>query len=296
MNYTYEEKPPLTLQGTIEPYVCHVQQAIANRVCAEPHSHEYIEVLYCTCGNFEIWLNGRYFQFLTGELVVINSHEIHTIRSVTDGSYIVLRFLPEIIYSAGNSVFEAKYISPFLINSSRHQRIFHPNELSGIDTFACMNDILNEYMKKQYGYELAIRTQINAIFLQILRYWNSKNIDLELDTGVSGEFLEKIHTVMDYIGTNFSDCITASDAAAMCNVSYSYFSRIFKQITKHSFSEYLNYVRITEAEKLLASTDLSMTEIAMLTGFSTSSYFIQQFKLHKHISPKQFRKNLFAKR
>ena len=100
---------------------------------------------------------------------------------------------------------------------------------------------------------------------------------------------------MDFIANNFRDDITVSDAAAMCNVSYSYFSRIFKQITKHSFSEYLNYIRITEAEKLLASTDLSMTEIAMQTGFSTSSYFIQQFKLHKHISPKQFRKNILAR-
>ena len=38
--------------------------------------------------------------------------------------------------------------------------------------------------------------------------------------------------------------IKISDLAKMCNVSYSYFSRIFKQITKHSFSEYLNYIRV----------------------------------------------------
>lgn len=295
MNYEHEEKPTLSAQGTPEQYICHMQATRSNCVCTIPHSHEYIEVLYCTGGDFEIWLNGKYFNFSKGDLVVINSHEIHTINSLSEGHYIVLRFLPEIIYSAGNSVFEAKYISPFLINSSRHQRIFHPEELEGTDIAKRMTDILEEYVKKPYGYELAIRTYINGIFLQILRYWNTKNIDLELDTGVSGEFLEKIHGVMDYVSANFENDITASDAAAMCNVSYSYFSRIFKQITKHSFSEHLNYVRITEAEKLLASTDLSMTEIAMQTGFSTSSYFIQQFRLRKHISPKQFRKNLFSK-
>lgn len=225
---------------------------------------------------------------------MINSHEIHTIKSQTAGEYVVLRFLPDIIYTAGSSVFEAKYISPFLINNSKHQRVFRADETAESSIPEMMMNILEEYVKKQYGYELAIRSDINKIFLWILRYWNSKNIDLELDVTLSNDLITKIQQVMDYISNNFRDEITASFAAKMCNVSYSYFSRIFKQITKHSFSEYLNYVRITEAEKLLAATDLSMTEIAMQTGFSTSSYFIQQFKLHKHISPKQFRKNLFA--
>lgn len=295
MNYDYEEKPPISSHGTQEPYTCHMQVSRPRDICTPPHSHEYIEVLYCTGGNFDIWLNGKYFDFSKGDLVVINSHEIHTIKALTDGHYIVLRFLPDIIYSVGSSAFEAKYISPFLINNSKHQRIFRQDEIAQTDIYRHMVDILEEYVKKPYGYELAIRTYINSIFLWILRYWNSKNIDLELDTSISNDLVIKVQRTMDYISTHFRDEITASNAAAMCNVSYSYFSRIFKKITKHSFSEYLNYVRISESEKLLASTDLSMTEIAMQSGFSTSSYFIQQFKLHKHISPKQFRKNLLAK-
>ena len=295
MNYEYEEKLVISENGTQEPYICHLNPTRAQVICTPPHSHEYIEVLYCTGGTFDIWLNGKYFEFAKGDLVVINSHEIHTIKSQTEGHYIVLRFLPDIIYAAGSSAFEAKYISPFLINNSKHQRVFRTAEINETAIPEMMMNILEEYVKKPYGYELAIRSDINKIFLWILRYWNSKNIDLELDTSISNELTTKVQQVMDYISTNFRDEITASDAANMCNVSYSYFSRIFKQITKHNFSEYINYVRITEAEKLLAATDMSMTEIAMSTGFSTSSYFIQQFKLHKHISPKQFRKNLFAK-
>ena len=65
---------------------------------------------------------------------------------------------------------------------------------------------------------------------------------------------------------------------------------MFKKVIHKSFREYLNYVRITKSEILLATTDLSMTDIAMKTGFSTSSYFIQQFKQVKNMSPKKFRK------
>lgn len=295
MNYSYEEEIARDEYNNKATYICHHQTSEKNSICAQPHSHEYIEVLYCTDGNFDIWLNGKYFSFASGDLVVINSHEIHTIRSQTEGSYMVIRFLPEIIHSAGNSVFEAKYITPFIINNSKHQRVFRKEEISKTCIPQQIFDILDEYEKKQYGYELFIRTTICSIFLWILRYWNAKNIDLTLDTSLSNDLILKIQGVMDYVTNNFQEEISVQDVADMCHVSYSYFSRIFKQITKHSFTEYLNYVRITEAEKLLVSTDLSMTEIAMQTGFSTSSYFIQQFKLHKFISPKQFRKNILTK-
>jgi len=76
----------------------------------------------------------------------------------------------------------------------------------------------------------------------------------------------------------------------ICNLNFSYFSRAFKRIMRKSFKEYMNYFRITKAEKLLISSNLNITEIAQAVGFSTSSYFIEQFKKFNSISPKQFRK------
>lgn len=94
-----------------------------------------------------------------------------------------------------------------------------------------------------------------------------------------------------HIDLNYKYDITAESAAKICNMSYSYFSRFFKTVMKKTFNEYLNFIRIVEAEKLLLTTNLNITEIAHETGFSTSSYFIQQFKRHKKISPKQFKKS-----
>ena len=88
----------------------------------------------------------------------------------------------------------------------------------------------------------------------------------------------------------YSD-ITALDVAKHCNLSYSYFSRTFKKIMKQSFTEYLNSYRISKAEYLLSATDKSIVEIADELGFSTPSYFIQQFKAKKNISPKKYRTN-----
>jgi len=152
-------------------------------------------------------------------------------------------------------------------------------------------EILEECTLRKYGYELAVRTKINEIFLWFLRYWHKQNKSIDLNIASYQSAASRMGDVFKYVSENYGSDITAYDMAELCNMSYSYFSRSFKKIMKKSFSEYLTYVRISEAEKLLITTDMNITEIAMQVGFSTSSYFIQQFKNIKMISPKQFKKN-----
>ena len=63
--------------------------------------------------------------------------------------------------------------------------------------------------------------------------------------------------------------------AELCGFSYSYFSRSFQRLMHRSIPDYLNSLRVAEAEKLLISTSLTVTDIALATGFETSSYFIK---------------------
>ena len=80
-----------------------------------------------------------------------------------------------------------------------------------------------------------------------------------------------------------------AQAAATVNMSYSHYSRQFKRIMGRSFREYINAVRISAAENLLLTTDMSVTDIALASGFATSSHFIESFKKHKKITPAKYR-------
>lgn len=62
-----------------------------------------------------------------------------------------------------------------------------------------------------------------------------------------------------------------------------------KKHTGHSPIEYLLNKRLKEAEKLLGTTDLSITQIAEIVGFGSSSYFSQFFKKNKNMSPREYR-------
>lgn len=278
--------------GITQPMCVHTQNSSGMHICAGAHMHDYIEMLYCTKGKYIIWLNGNQYTFSKGDLVIINSREVHTIYSATedDGSYICARFLPDILYISTVSAFDVKYVLPFMLNNSSHQRVFSAEEISNTFIPYLMNEMLGEWSRREYGYELAVKTDISRIFLWIVRYWNSLNVDISTPNISSEEMIDCMKMALDYISKNYSDDIKASEVADMCNLSYSYFSRIFKQYMKKSFSEYLNYIRLSNAEKLLASTDKPITEIASECGFATSSYFIKQFREHKNISPKQFRK------
>ena len=268
----------------------HVQTGYGIRMMTAAHIHNYIEIIYALSGKYQIILNNQDYSFQAGDMVLINSNEIHKISSLTEGrnEYIVVKFEPELFYTTSQSLFEMKYVMPFILNESTHQKVFVKEEIEKTVIPGLISNISREFEDKNYGYELALRANIFHLFLFILRRWNEENADLNIDKEISRDMMKRMQSVFDYIEENYYNDITAYDMALRCNLSYSYFSRLFTRIMKRSFREYLNYVRITKAERLLTTTDSNITEIALQVGFSTSSYFIQQFKLYTGISPKQY--------
>ena len=287
----YEEHTNLN-EGILYPFECHIQKGLGKVTVANAHYHYYIELLYCISGKAQVFIAGKSYNFYVGDMVLINSREVHSVYNTSEDiiEYIVVKFDPNVLYSTSIAVFETKYVLPFTLNKSTHQKVFTNDEIKATYIPRLINEIFNEYTKKTYGFELAIRNNIGGVFLLILRNWHDKGLDLNINTNINENTLKKLQKIFDYVDKNYMFDISAESVASAFNMSYSYFSRFFKASVGKSFSNYLNYVRITEAEKLLLSTNLNITEIAMEIGFTSSSYFIQQFKHYKNLSPKQFKK------
>lgn len=79
--------------------------------------------------------------------------------------------------------------------------------------------------------------------------------------------------ILLFIEENLNRSFTIEELCSAFHCSRSYISHLFCSSTGHSFPEYLNLLRMEEARKLLAQTDFPITEIALKTGFSSSSYF-----------------------
>ncbi|MBE3102525.1 MAG: helix-turn-helix transcriptional regulator [Firmicutes bacterium] len=105
------------------------------------------------------------------------------------------------------------------------------------------------------------------------------------------EELNRLGKVIEYIELHYNEDINVEMACGLLNLNYFYFCRMFKKVIGRTFVQYLNYVRVSVAEKLLLTTNMPITDIIMETGFSSLSYFNRIFKSHKGCSPSTFRKS-----
>lgn len=98
-----------------------------------------------------------------------------------------------------------------------------------------------------------------------------------------------IEDVKHYICENYAVDFSAADIAGTFGYNEKYLGRIFKARCGQSIKEFCNALRINEAKRLLVTTDLSVTQIAGMTGFHTVSYFNYVFGKQTDMSPTQYK-------
>jgi len=114
-----------------------------------------------------------------------------------------------------------------------------------------------------------------------------------VQTGKEESLGSLITIVKSFIHKNFSQDITLEDAAHLVHVSPCYLSRVFSQEVGVPFKKYLITVKLDYARRLLLSTNKSINEIALESGYHDISYFCRAFKKNVGIPPYEYRiKNL----
>lgn len=255
------------------------------------HFHDYVELLYLYDGKLRVWLNGKEYAFNEGELIIINSKESHRLESAAPESrYYVIKFNPEILWASNGSAKETRYVLPFLNSSSTHPRVFPASFVSEAGIGALVADAVSAWKNRPVGYELLLRGDVLKIFGHVVGCLSDLGVEIKYTVG-SGSLYGIMDNIIDYVNQNFTSC-DERELAKRYKVSYSYFSRTFKQMMNMSFKEYINYLRINEAQRLLLTTGKSITDISMEMGFSSPSHFINVFRRHMGRAPKQYRKNI----
>lgn len=189
------------------------------------------------------------------------------------------------------------------------------------------NSLLKRYTEALYGAydnELQVKAKAYELCVLIHRMFHDYIIDVEYDvcqyanlrlSEISGqdhltEFMRSYVNVLngkrtmaknkpkqlvvaeakEYIDSHFSDSITLDLVADRVGVSSYYLCRMFGQMEKVSFSNYISHRRIEEAKRLLIETDESITVIAEKTGFGSQAYFGMVFKKQTGLSASHYRK------
>ena len=103
------------------------------------------------------------------------------------------------------------------------------------------------------------------------------------------EITDKLKVVLQFIQDHYQKGITVQELADLCHFSEYHFMRFFKRHMNMTSIEYLNQYRLEMASRQLAETNLSVTSIALESGFNNISYFNRVFKRKFGVTPMEYR-------
>ena len=104
---------------------------------------------------------------------------------------------------------------------------------------------------------------------------------------------KNVEKVKTYIETHFKEELTRESLASEVFMNPDYLSKLFKKNTGSSLMDYVTKVRIERAKELLERTVLTISEIAIETGYSNTAYFTKMFKKYTNgVTPREYRKGL----
>ena len=138
------------------------------------------------------------------------------------------------------------------------------------------------------GSNLYADSLANLLAVQLLREYSSHKMPAEKQY-VNGLTNKKLALVLDLIESDLAEDLSLSTLANAAGLSEYHFLRMFKQSTGVTPHQYVISQRIERAKELLKRTDMTITEIAYLLGFSTPAHFTHHFRRKTGVTPSELR-------
>ena len=135
---------------------------------------------------------------------------------------------------------------------------------------------------------IAVYTETQGIILQLLsRFLVSECFKPDQNKIIHSKILDAIN----YIQTNLQANITVTELAERANQNADHFSRLFLENTGERPLVYIRHKRIERAQVLINTTNYSLSEIAIETGFESLAYFSNMFKKVVGMAPGKYKDN-----
>lgn len=151
------------------------------------------------------------------------------------------------------------------------------------DAGRILSDLQQELFNQQIGFSTRINHLLDELFILIAR-------KLTLQNNTHRDFPQSFMNLEQALRKNLSHTWTVEEMAAMVGLGTTTFTEKVKNYSGFSPLNYLITIRISEAIKLLKQNDLSVTDIALDTGFYSSQHFSTTFKKLTGSTPSDFRK------
>ena len=269
-HYSFESNQSFTIRGTAK--LLNVSSArYGGDWHSVPHTHNHTELFFIVSGKGQFLIEDQVFPVDVNNLVIINPNVTHTEDSLNAQplEYIVLGIDGIELATSENSNGQFCILDHY----------------ESMEISPCLRNILREMALKSTGYEDICQAYMEILIIRLMRS-TSLAVQAEPQSISSNR---QCAAVRRYIDLHFKEPLTLEQLSEEAHMNKYYLSHVFKREYGVSPINYMISRRIDESKYLLAETDLSMSQIAQLLGFSSSSYFSQAFRKTQGVSPMEFR-------
>jgi AraC-like DNA-binding protein len=239
-------------------------------------------------------------RFMKGHGIIINNEDTYTGNSKY---YYPFTFEKQILnyVDAGSKDALINSLSDFFNDIKENQKLTYDNVILIINqllgsTIKYLLD-LNISVSDVFGNDFNIYSQLTEIeTLDDVSLWLAKIYLRIIEFCEKPKAENKVHitNIMNYIHKNYKKDIDINMLADHVGLSYSHVRKIFNDETGENIVNYINNLRIEEAQRLLRQTEMNMNEIALSLGYNNNQSFNRFFKKYVGITPGEYR-NIKAK-
>lgn len=251
-------------------------------------SSDEIKIYTVLEGKFEWCIDSRHYTLFPNDLaLILPTQEFGSSNGVLEiGSFswinlsVQQKGINELIMGLWSSLSESECnaISKILLKSDS------PVLSKFTDGAKILKSIQNELASQELGYHARTNHLIDELFILITR-------QLTRQSNPGRDFPKTFMNLEQALRQNLSHQWTVEEMAALVGLGTTLFNEKVKSYSGFSPINYLINIRIAEAIKLLKKPDISLTDIALDTGFYSSQHFSTTFKKLTGYTPSEFRKN-----
>lgn len=240
----------------------------------EKHWHRSIEIFAVFEGTLAFFINEEEYPLGSGEFILLNSNEIHSISSPEANRTIVLQIPMNVLRNVETGE------GLILFTHSPKRQDSKIMELIG--------SMYQELQERGSEYEWKVQSDFfMLVYLLLTKYRKREILPEEIR---HYRKLNRLSTITDYIRENYTKELSLEMVADRFGYSPSYLSRMFRKYAQTNYKTYLQNVRIEYGFRELANTDHTIGEIALNNGFPNQKAFTREFKKKYGILPSEYRR------
>ena len=251
------------------------------------HWHSYGEIIQVGPGKTNIFrVNQNTYHLVEGDFVIAWPMEMHAIIDADRKDSLVIQFSNGFV----NTLFDLQRIMHFYRNLHVICINSHPELVQRLTEIT--DKMKSIFFSNQANRELMCCMLLMEFMLVMDEHREEFDPELSADEHkpYEDDVMRRMMQVTDYIKNNLTaDDLSQGAMAQMAGISRDYFSRIFKNVTGMNYNKWLNMIRLEKATELLSHKNMSMTEVAMLSGFQSIPSFNRIFHEEKGMPPGEYR-------